>query len=295
MKDRFEAEKTRIKTLRNGFTLIELLVVIAIIAILAALLLPALKAAKNRAHLAFCMNNLRQLGLAWTMYPSDNRDVIVPIDNSWSTDLTDVNKRGILPGMTLACLFPGTVNPWGGWGAGGTNILFARASLLYSYMKSEKVWKCPADPMLDPADGITPVIRSYSGNSWMNPLSWHSSDWNSTTSDSKNYQIFRKSAQLRIPSSIHVLLEEGTDSRNDECFVQDPSLAANYTTWTDMPACYHDRICDFLYADGHALMHKWTDRTVLNQKNEPSDSWSYPADSGSGDLAWVLSITTVHK
>jgi prepilin-type N-terminal cleavage/methylation domain-containing protein len=73
------------ESIHGAFTLTELLVVIAIIAILAALLLPALSNAKQKAATAACLNNEKQLAMAWMMYADENNDMLVNL----STDFTD--------------------------------------------------------------------------------------------------------------------------------------------------------------------------------------------------------------
>lgn len=72
MRPERERYDSRIGEVNPAFTLIELLVVIAVIAVLASLLLPALSAAKSKAHAIVCVNNVHQLGLSYALYVGDH-------------------------------------------------------------------------------------------------------------------------------------------------------------------------------------------------------------------------------
>src|SRR5262249_25342811 len=114
----------RCRSLRPAFTLIELLVVIAIIAILAAVLFPVFAQAREKARQSACLNNLRQIGTAFTLYV-DAYDGEMP-------DRRDLKSS--LPGGYLPWTSWPTSDPRAGWAA----------VVLHPYLSTEGVWSCPS-------------------------------------------------------------------------------------------------------------------------------------------------------
>ncbi len=254
-----------------GFTLIELLVVIAFIAILAAMLLPALSKAKTKAQAIGCINNLRQLQLGWTLYSTDNNDKVVRTGGLGSPQAPLPIPATFQPGGINAKWVLGRVDQ----SPGDTDPAFVQNGLHYSFINNLEVFKCPGNRKV----GVNgePTTRSMSMNAWMNPIN------DEGQMDLHNYVVFRKQTQIRKPSETWVTIDEKPNSINDGWFLVKPNVPQ---TWRDVPASYHNNAGGLSFADGHAEIRKWSDRSVLAQA-----AASARRDPNSDDLDWLIQRT----
>jgi prepilin-type N-terminal cleavage/methylation domain-containing protein len=272
----------------RAFTLIELLVVVAVIGILAAMILPTLARAKGRANGIMCLNNVRQLILAWNLYAHDQRDRLPynlggdPDRNTFATS----NKLNWVNGVLDWETTPDNTN---------TALMLDSSLAPYCY-NNAKVYKCPSDHALSPVQvsaGFRDRVRSYS----MNAMVGDAGDLTSTGQNVNNpgYRQFFKLSQIPAPANIFVFIDEHPDSINDGYFlVQWPKSEDYYRfEWVDLPASYHNDSSALSFADGHSELHRWHGSTLAAPSPDAADLPRYVPTNDKDDFIWLLQRTSV--
>jgi prepilin-type N-terminal cleavage/methylation domain-containing protein/prepilin-type processing-associated H-X9-DG protein len=269
----------------RAFTLIELLVVIAIIAILAALLLPSLAKAKLKAQGIQCMNNHKQLALAWRMYADDSRDYL-PLASDGANPVLSAYAwvKGLMD------FDPNNRSNW------DPRIDIMKSPLWPYCGQSLGIWKCPADRSYVTVNGVQrPRVRSMSMNFWFGGFAGDDAGLSGG-----GWRLYFKTSDLIDPGPARtwLLLDMRQDSIDIGNFATDmtgwpntPSLTGFY----DLPGMYHNRACGFSFADGHSEIKRWLDdRTMppLLQNSEITDIFRTPNNK---DIVWLQERATRRK
>jgi len=260
----------------KGFTLIELLVVIAIIAVLMAILMPALNRAKEQGKRAVCLANLRQLGMAWTMYCDDNDEKIVN-----GAPMGGANEAGTAPVPTSGQ--HKNERPWVGvaWHTNysqgeqlpeHTQKSAIKAGALWPYVRELKLYRCPT--------GLRGEMLTYAAMDGANGLA--------RTGTTKHPWIWlKKRSDIKgSPAERLVYIDEG--------WVTPDSFAVYYNQeqWWDDPPVRHGDGTNVAFADGHAEYHKWRAAETIQHgraevRTHTTPRWTPTSDEGKKDLHWI--------
>ena len=261
---------------KSAFSLIELLVAIAIIALLAGLLLPALTSAKNRAHTATCLNNKKQLQLAWTLYAGDHDDQMPPngdvLPGGPRTDRRYWWAQGI---MSYAEDHPDNTN---------TSLLVDPAyARMGAYSKNPLIYKCPAD---ESTALLNQQRRERVRNISMNV---HVGRCIDCFSDRPTHLGPTTVGGIPNPSSQFVFLDEHPDSISTIAFWISPA-EGSAAKLISFPGSNHKGAATLSFADGHVESHRWQDprtRPPVTRKNDLAETES----PHNVDVSWLQQHT----
>jgi len=252
---------------KQGFTLVELLVVIAIIALLMGILMPALSRARDQAKTIVCRSNLKNLALGWVMYVDDNEGNLIegetsddskPLLTGWAkyamgseTDFVDREKEGIKNGN------------------------------LWPYIRNLDVYNCPADRAMKNHAGETTDIKKALFRSYAIPGGMNGN--HSKYSPGVEVKIF---VNIKKPAEKYVFVEEdhvGEDNGNWGSWILDPGADK---WWDGMAILHHKKAC-LAFADGHAEIHTWVDKSTIEEMGNQHLQGVTPAANEGEDLKYM--------
>ncbi len=228
----------------EGFTLIELLVVIAIIAILMAILIPTLHRAREQGQRAACLNNLKQLTVAWILYADDNDDKIV----AGSTGKSGENNVPLGE--------DGWVH-WAGYSdatADEDQIDAIEEGALFPFCKTAKLYQCPS--------GLRGEMRTYSIIDAMN--GWPTAP---ELTIKKRMRILRSGERIVFVDEGWATLASWSVPYGRESWfgskVTQSGILAGDNRHKDPPPVRHGGGTSFSFADGHSEYWKWRDQRTI--------------------------------